>query len=193
MKRIILLIVILGLVACGKSQEEIAKEKQAAIQAQKAKEQQALLAKQQAEMKRIEDLVKYNLRDGESARFRNVIQNCGEVNAKNAMGAYVGFSRFIVRPDTNAVIYESPDNQYFDILAKEYCHSDYLAKYPVQNYSVAADAATAAAQDAALVAKAAAQDAAQDAALAAKAAAQDALSAAPISDLEQEEVSKDQN
>ena len=99
------------------------------------KEQQALLAKQQAEMKRIEDLVKYNLRDGESARFRNVIQNCGEVNAKNAMGAYVGFSRFIVRPDTNAVIYESPDNQYFDILAKEYCHNEYLAKYPVQNLS----------------------------------------------------------
>lgn len=189
MKKIILFSLVLGLIGCGKSQIELEKEKQAEIQAQKAKEQQALLAKQQAEMKRIEDLVKYNLRDGESARFRNVIQNCGEVNAKNAMGAYVGFSRFIVRPDTNAVIYESPDNQYFDILAKEYCHNDYLAKYPVQNYSVAADAATTAAQDAALVAK----TAAQDAALAAKAAAQDALSTAPISDLEQEEVPKDQN
>lgn len=41
-----------------------------------------------------------HLKDPESAQFRNQYGLCGEVNAKNAMGGYVGYRRFIaVRED----------------------------------------------------------------------------------------------
>jgi len=53
------------------------------------------------------ELVKYQLKDANSAEFRNeavypvpnrdgVFIMCGEVNAKNSYGAYTGFKRFIV-------------------------------------------------------------------------------------------------
>lgn len=51
------------------------------------------------------DLIRYNLKDPESARFRTVFISpkgkavCGEVNAKNAMGGYAGFKRFIAARD----------------------------------------------------------------------------------------------
>jgi hypothetical protein len=59
---------------------------------------------------RAQDVVRGNLRDPESARFREVTRGgeytvCGEVNAKNALGGYVGFRRFAVEfnPQTGAV------------------------------------------------------------------------------------------
>lgn len=43
-----------------------------------------------------------SMKDPESARFRNMHITrgnvCGEVNAKNGMGGYVGFARFFVPP-----------------------------------------------------------------------------------------------
>lgn len=50
---------------------------------------------------RAEDVVSAKLFDGDSAKFRNVrvvntITVCGEVNAKNRLGAYIGFSGFSV-------------------------------------------------------------------------------------------------
>lgn len=62
---------------------------------------------------RAREAVLYHLKDGESARFRNVrriplgnssdetnsfrtFHYCGEVNAKNAFGAYAGFVTFVV-------------------------------------------------------------------------------------------------
>jgi hypothetical protein len=57
------------------------------------------------------DVFKTSLYDGESARlldvrYKNVERDgkqqrilCGQVNAKNRMGAYVGFHRFVVVPD----------------------------------------------------------------------------------------------
>ncbi|MHA3048654.1 hypothetical protein [Acinetobacter sp. ANC 4639] len=122
----------LALVGCGKSQAEIEKEKQAQIAAQKAKIEQEKKLKEQAEIKATEDAVRYYLKDGESARFRNVIKNCGEVNAKNSWGAYSGFSRFIVRDDKQ-VSFETSDNIYFDAMVQSYCHKDYLTKFPVNN------------------------------------------------------------
>jgi hypothetical protein len=145
-KLIICSFLALSLVGCGKSQAEIEKEKQAQITAQKAKIEQEKKLKEQAEIKATEEVVKYYLKDGESARFRNVIKNCGEVNAKNSWGAYSGFSRFIVRDDKQ-VNFESPDNIYFDAMVQSYCHKDYLAKFPVNN-SVGTEE-TAAAADAA--------------------------------------------
>ena len=49
-----------------------------------------------------EERVSGSLKDPESARFRRVFVSphgravCGEINAKNSMGGYVGFRRFIV-------------------------------------------------------------------------------------------------
>ena len=48
------------------------------------------------------DIVRHSLKDPTSAQFRNVrsgkLQNsvCGEVNAKNSYGGYVGFRKFAV-------------------------------------------------------------------------------------------------
>jgi hypothetical protein len=119
------------LVGCGKSAEDIAKEKQAQEQALKIKQEQEKKLKEQAELKKVEDTVRYYLKDGDSAKFRNVIKNCGEVNAKNSWGAYAGFTRFIVQSDKD-VVFEDPDNAYFDFMVKMSCHKDYLAKFPVE-------------------------------------------------------------
>ncbi|MFW6575784.1 hypothetical protein ACOCJL_15630 [Acinetobacter baumannii] len=143
MKKIIgIFLFSLILVGCGKSAEDIAKEKQAQEQALKIKQEQERKLKEQAELKKVEDAVRYYLKDGDSAKFRNVIKNCGEVNAKNSWGAYAGFSRFIVKSDKQ-VIFDGPDNYYFDSLVKLYCHKDYLAKFPVQtSEDIAIDANT---------------------------------------------------
>ncbi|WP_151776640.1 hypothetical protein, partial [Acinetobacter nosocomialis] len=143
MKKIIgIFLFSLVLVGCGKSAEDIAKEKQAQEQALKIKQEQERQLKEQAELKKVEDAVRYYLKDGDSAKFRNVIKNCGEVNAKNSWGAYSGFSRFIVKSEKQ-VIFDGPDNYYFDSLVKSYCHKDYLAKFPVQtSEDIAIDANT---------------------------------------------------
>ncbi|MDO7497505.1 hypothetical protein ABFO98_00245 [Acinetobacter baumannii] len=143
MKKIIgIFLFSLILVGCGKSAEDIAKEKQAQEQALKVKQEQERKLKEQAELKKVEDAVRYYLKDGDSAKFRNVIKNCGEVNAKNSWGAYAGFSRFIVKSDKQ-VIFDGPDNYYFDNLVKLYCHKDYLAKFPVETSDeIAIDAST---------------------------------------------------
>ncbi|MDC4473785.1 hypothetical protein OHV47_17825 [Acinetobacter baumannii] len=132
MKKIIgIFLFSLILVGCGKSAEDIAKEKQAQEQALKIKQEQERKLKEQAELKKVEDAVRYYLKDGDSAKFRNVIKNCGEVNAKNSWGAYTGFTRFIVQSDKD-VVFEDPDNAYFDFMVKMSCHKDYLAKFPVE-------------------------------------------------------------
>ncbi|MDE4040567.1 hypothetical protein [Acinetobacter pittii] len=132
MKKIIgIFLFSLILVGCGKSAEDIAKEKQAQEQALKIKQEQERKLKEQAELKKVEDAVRYYLKDGDSAKFRNVIKNCGEVNAKNSWGAYAGFTRFIVQSDKD-VVFEDPDNAYFDFMVKMSCHKDYLAKFPVE-------------------------------------------------------------
>lgn len=61
------------------------------------------------------DAVRRNLNDADSAQFRNervfhvdgstIV--CGEVNAKNRMGGYVGFQAFIVRAGVTADIGDS--------------------------------------------------------------------------------------
>ncbi|MDC5175175.1 hypothetical protein NRA19_05070 [Acinetobacter baumannii] len=143
MKKIIgIFLFSLILVGCGKSAEDIAKEKQAQEQALKIKQEQERKLKEQAELKKVEDAVRYYLKDGDSAKFRNVIKNCGEVNAKNSWGAYAGFTRFIVQSDKD-VVFEDPDNAYFDFMVKMSCHKDYLAKFPVETSDeIAIDAST---------------------------------------------------
>lgn len=63
--------------------------------------------------------VKNDLKDPESARFRNIrtvgtddgIVVCGEYNAKNSYGGYVGFKRFVASPTRATVYDETSRNQ----------------------------------------------------------------------------------
>lgn len=75
--------------------------------------------------------------DPASAEFRNVSVRgeyvCGELNGRNRMGAFVGFSRFVVRLDGNEPLIE-PEFNYSDLLsAEESCRS--LAGNEYASYS----------------------------------------------------------
>lgn len=77
------------------------------------------------------------LLDPASAEFRNVSVRgeylCGELNGRNRMGAFVGFSRFVVRLDGNEPLIE-PEFDYSDLFsAEESCRS--LAGNEYASYS----------------------------------------------------------
>ncbi|ENX33521.1 hypothetical protein F889_02182 [Acinetobacter colistiniresistens] len=132
MKKIILVGAIVLLVGCGKSQVDVEKEKQAEIVKQQLIKKHEKEARELDEINKIEEIVKYQLKDSESARFRNVVKNCGQVNAKNSWGAYSGFTRFIVKDD-GQVFYENSDNSYlFDAMVGSYCNKEYLDKFPIK-------------------------------------------------------------
>src|SRR5690606_2388896 len=42
------------------------------------------------------EIVKNYLKDPDTAKFRNVKNNCGEVNAMNSFGAYEGYNGFVI-------------------------------------------------------------------------------------------------
>jgi len=69
--------------------------------------QQAEQDKQKAQIEVAAQKVKESLLDSDSAKFRNQKGNCGEVNAKNRMGGYTGFTRYIYFPEDKSVIIES--------------------------------------------------------------------------------------
>lgn len=69
--------------------------------------QKAEQDKQKAQIEVAAQKVKESLIDSDSAKFRNQKGNCGEVNSKNRMGGYVGFSRYIYFPEDKTVIIES--------------------------------------------------------------------------------------
>lgn len=69
--------------------------------------QKAEQDKERAQIEVAAQKVKDGLIDSDSAKFRNQKGNCGEVNAKNRMGGYTGFSRYIYFPEDKSVIIES--------------------------------------------------------------------------------------
>ncbi|UUZ68093.1 hypothetical protein LP416_27900 [Polaromonas sp. P2-4] len=59
------------------------------------------------------------LKDPESARFRNLITArdvflCGEVNAKNAMGGYVGFKRFVALGEVGLIDFDDGSQKFIN-------------------------------------------------------------------------------
>ena len=66
--------------------------------------------RQYAPEARIYNKVRMALTDPESAQFRNFRTNastgvsCGEVNAKNKLGGYVGFKKFLASADGSVVL-----------------------------------------------------------------------------------------
>lgn len=69
--------------------------------------QKAEQDKERAQIEVAAQKVKDGLIDSDSAKFKNQKGNCGEVNAKNRMGGYTGFSRYIYFPEDKSVIIES--------------------------------------------------------------------------------------
>jgi hypothetical protein len=77
-----------------------------------------LLALVACSEQRAQELAAAQLIDPSSAQFRNVrtatagalgTRVCGEINGKNRMGAYAGFTRFIVNPETESVEMDQPN------------------------------------------------------------------------------------
>ena len=113
-KLLILTIIGLSLVGCGKSEAEKAKAK--------------------AEMTEIKvnrfgrERVQNQLKDARSAEFRNEVSYCGEVNAKNSFGAYTGYKRYIAPSDAIVIIQGDIPSTEFEKIWKEHCVS-YANKY----------------------------------------------------------------
>lgn len=75
-----------------------------------------------------QEAVRAKLNDPASAQFRNVTQTvggpfCGEVNAKNRMGGYVGFRWFDAFPMNDGKWHVSIDEDTFGGLAKDLCET----------------------------------------------------------------------
>lgn len=92
-KSIMILSIVVLVSACGKTEEEKLKDERKKLDLQ------------------AQSIVRDNLKDGDSAKFRNQWELCGEVNAKNSFGAYTGYQRYIM---TKEKIYF--ENEYKDDL-----------------------------------------------------------------------------
>jgi hypothetical protein len=83
----------LMLAACGPSAEEVTKQREAQVAAEA----------KAAAIKSLLDRSTETLLDPEGARFRNVkfhrYEMCGEINSKNAFGAYTGYDQFYTLSD----------------------------------------------------------------------------------------------
>ena len=131
MKSIVAFIVIgLALSGCGKSQQDIEAEKAKAAAAKQAAEKRAF----EERTKPYIEHLKEQLKDPDSAQFKNLSfasstefgnALCGEVNAKNSYGGYVGFTLFSVtdRPffkDSRVTIFNSGGSSTDQVLSKTY-------------------------------------------------------------------------
>lgn len=76
-------------------------------------------------IKASQEAVREQMKDPESARFRNIkvydITVCGEVNAKNSYGGYNGFKRFFVLGGTVARVEDGMDNDAFVMSHAQFC------------------------------------------------------------------------
>lgn len=76
-------------------------------------------------IKASQEAVREQMKDPESARFRNMkvydITVCGEVNAKNSYGGYNGFKRFFALGGTVARVEGGMDNDAFVISHAQFC------------------------------------------------------------------------
>ena len=65
--------------------------------------------------------VKNNLKDPESAQFKDVDGYCGEVNVKNSYGGYTGFKRFISVDGSTVIESNDDDPLEFALGWEAYC------------------------------------------------------------------------
>lgn len=106
------------LAGCGPSEAEIAAQAQALAAAEHAWHKQKLRA-----------VIERSLIDPSSARFRNdritsAGALCGEVNGKNDVGQYVGFTKFVINPMGKSYMAGDPassESRVFEIDWQTYC------------------------------------------------------------------------
>lgn len=96
------------------------------MQKQAKEFEQAQQTKETEDIKFIEDKARKGLFDPEAAKFRNIKGNCGEINAKNKVGGYTGYRRFIYDAEFDTVsIEDEKDGLYnpkmMDILWEKKC------------------------------------------------------------------------
>jgi hypothetical protein len=113
---VLIILIAMAVTGCGKSKQQLAAEAEqlrlkaeaAAVAASQAEAKAAGEMQAAASAKQIADLqakVVSQLKDPASAQFRAVQLNaagtaaCGQVNAKNSFGGYVGFQDFIASAD----------------------------------------------------------------------------------------------
>ena len=122
--------------ARDKAQQEQARiesNKQANLESEKQKQNTKQIDQQEVnqgeatqQTSSIEEKARRNLFDPEAARFRNIKGNCGEINAKNKMGGYTGYRRFIYNSETDTVSIEEDGDGFYtskvmDILWQKKC------------------------------------------------------------------------
>ena len=75
----------------------------------------------EAENRSIE-IVKNYLKDPDSAKFRNVKNNCGEVNATNSFGAYEGYNGFVIwEAEGKTYVNFSSTTNNFNLFVRDFC------------------------------------------------------------------------
>lgn len=95
-----------------KEQARIESNRQAKIESEKQKQGPIQVDQGEAaqQVSSIEEKARRNLFDPEAAKFRNIKGNCGEINAKNKMGGYTGYRRFIYDPKFDTVSIEDEND-----------------------------------------------------------------------------------
>lgn len=126
MKRILYSIIFLTLVGCSnnntKNIEETTEENKSSDNGSEMisapSEDQNL---GEAENRSIE-IVKNYLKDPDSAKFRNVKNNCGEVNATNSFGAYEGYNGFVIwEAEGKTYVNFSSTTNNFNLFVRDFC------------------------------------------------------------------------
>ena len=118
MHKLILVCLIIGLIGCGKSQEEIKLEKEAQAKALEQEKLKKIKQERSTQENKIKELIKNDLLDPESAmfKFRSTSDSkiyCGTVNSKNTFGGYVGDKRFFSWGDGYFMDDYQPSNDIF--------------------------------------------------------------------------------
>lgn len=119
MHKLILVCLVLGLIGCGKSQEEIKLEKEAQAKALEQEKLKKIEQERSIKENKIKELIKNDLLDPESAIFKFQRQNdsntyCGTVNSKNRFGGYVGDKRFFSSGYSYFMDEYQPTDELFD-------------------------------------------------------------------------------
>lgn len=107
-----------------KAAQEIKRQEEEKKRQAKEKARELRMKRRDAEIQGKRQL-KSILKDGDSAKFRNdfasvFLAYCGEVNAKNAFGAYTGFQRFIIF-EGQALFEDAKNTSEFTTLWKTVC------------------------------------------------------------------------
>ncbi len=68
------------------------------------------------------EIVKNHLKNPDTAKFRNVKNNCGEVNAMNSFGAYEGYNGFVIwEAEGKTYVNFSSSTNNFNLFVRDFC------------------------------------------------------------------------